>query len=69
LSNGEGKGVGADPSRIDLKTVPSTLAIKVINAILYTKNVVEKHDNVCDVQAVHIISEGSNKVELNAYAS
>jgi len=46
LSNGEGKGVGADPSRIDLKTVPSTLAIKVINAILYTKNVLEKHDNV-----------------------
>jgi len=30
---------------------------------------VEKHDNVCDVQAVHTISRGSNKVELNAYVS
>jgi len=29
----------------------------------------EKHDNVCDVQAVHIILTGSNKVELNAYFS
>ena len=61
------KGLGAAPSRNQLKTTPFNLAIKVINAILCTTNVFDKHDSVCDVQAAHIISKGSKKLELNVY--